>query len=74
MSTNSKTAKALLLAGTAGLSCAVLLAAAAAVGVAPARGGKSVDCTKDRSALRQVSHGEPPALNSYGKSYKSKAK
>ncbi len=73
MSTNSKTAKALLLAGTAGLSCAVLLAAATLL-VSPRQAAANPSIAQKTGQPCGKCHTAPPALNSYGKSYKSKAK
>ena len=74
MSANSKTAKPLLLAGAAALSCAVLLAAAALL-VSPRHAAANPALAQKTGQPCGKCHtASPPALNSYGKSYKSKAK
>jgi hypothetical protein len=74
MSAKSKTAKTVLLAGAAGLSCAVLLATAALF-VSPRHAAANpAIAQKTGQPCGKCHTASPPALNSYGKSYKSKAK
>ena len=73
MSANSKTAKTVLLAGAAGLSCAALLAAVLFVSPRQAEANASI-AQKTGQPCCKCHTASPPALNSYGKSYKSKAK
>jgi hypothetical protein len=74
MSANSKTAKTVLLAGAAGLSCAALLAAAVLFASPRHAAANPAIAQKTGQPCGKCHTASPPALNSYGKSYKSKAK
>jgi hypothetical protein len=74
MSAKPKTAKTVLLAGAAGLSCAALVAAAALL-VSPRQAAANpAMAQKTGQPCGKCHAATPPALNSYGKSYKAKGK
>jgi hypothetical protein len=74
MSANSRTMKTALLAGAAGLSCAALVAAAVLFVSPRQAAANAAIAQKTGQPCGKCHTTAPPALNSYGKSYKSKAK
>jgi hypothetical protein len=73
MSTSSKSASTILMAAATGLTCTALLVLVALF-MSPREAAATQAIAQKTGQPCGKCHSTPPALNSYGKSYKAKAK